>query len=296
MKKQYHEKFTKLLKYIDSHLSEQLTVCHLSQQVHFSAFHFHRQFSSYIGQPLSQYIQQQRLRRAAFQLVFRKELSIGEIAYQASFSNAESFSRAFKKITKQSPSAYRKNPCSPSFYQDFTGQLKDSTHMTATNHIAATPLTKNQVSIVNFPETQIALYIHRGSPNTIMASVQHFIEWRKNNNLPPNKSATYNLVYDDPNTTPTNEFTFGIAAQIQSPIAKNSHRVVNQTIPAGKCARLRHFGSDSLLEKSFELLYGQWLPESGEELRDQPCIMHRVAMFPDVSESETIIDIYLPLT
>lgn len=295
MKKTYQEKFTLLLAFIDEHLSEKLTIELLSQKAHFSPFHFHRQFSHYIGQPVHQYIQERRLRRAAFQLVFRTELSISEIAYQANFSNAESFARAFKKITKTTPSTFRKQPCSESFYQDFTGQLKGTKFMAAMSKNARKPLHLSDVTLVDFPETHVALYLHQGPPSSIMASVQHFIEWRKQNNLPPKKSATYNLVYDDPSSTPANEYKFGIAAQIHSPIADNNYQVQNHIILAGKCAKLRHIGSDSLLEKSFEFLFGQWLPESNEELRDQPCIMHRVAMFPDVNESETIIDIYLPL-
>nr|WP_231855061.1 GyrI-like domain-containing protein [Photobacterium profundum] len=42
-------------------------------------------------------------------------------------------------------------------------------------------------------------------------------------------------------------------------------------------------------------LYGQWLPESGEELRDDPCFFHYMNFFPEVSEHELITDIYLPL-
>jgi len=294
MNARYTEKFGQLLKYIDCHLSEKLTIEQLSKQVHFSEFHFHRQFSSFIGQPLFQYIQQQRLRRAAYQLVFRKEFSVSEIAFQACFSNTESFSRAFKKNTTQAPSEYRKQPCSASFYQDYSNQLNREEIMKPIDFVNDSR-NPNKIAIVEFPETQIALYLHQGSPNTIMASVQHFIEWRKKNNLPPSKSATYNLVYSDPHTTPADEFTFGIAAQTQSPITENEYQVINQTIPTGKCAKLRHIGSDKFLENSFDLLYGKWLPESGEELRDHPCILHRVTMFPDVNESEAIIDIYLPL-
>ena len=42
-------------------------------------------------------------------------------------------------------------------------------------------------------------------------------------------------------------------------------------------------------------LYGDWLAESGEELRDFSCFFHYVTKFPDVPENECITDIYLPL-
>jgi AraC family transcriptional regulator len=42
-------------------------------------------------------------------------------------------------------------------------------------------------------------------------------------------------------------------------------------------------------------LYTQWLPDSGESLRDFPLFFHYVNVGPDVAEHEMITDIYLPL-
>ena len=67
------------------------------------------------------------------------------------------------------------------------------------------------------------------------------------------------------------------------------------TIPAGRCALLRHVGSDDQLGRSIRYLYANWLPASGEELRDFPLFMRRVTFFPDVPDSEAVTDIYLPL-
>jgi len=66
-------------------------------------------------------------------------------------------------------------------------------------------------------------------------------------------------------------------------------------IPAGRCALLRHVGSDDQLGRSIRHLYSSWLPTSGEDLRDYPLYLRRVAFFPDVPDSEAITDIYLPL-
>ena len=66
-------------------------------------------------------------------------------------------------------------------------------------------------------------------------------------------------------------------------------------IPAGRCALLRHVGSDDHLGHSIRHLYSQWLPASGEELRDFPLFLQRVVFYPDVPDNEAITDIYLPL-
>jgi AraC family transcriptional regulator len=86
-----------------------------------------------------------------------------------------------------------------------------------------------------------------------------------------------------------------ICAQTDKELAENAEGIVLKQIPAGKCAVFRHIGSDQLLALSFKYLYGQWLPQSDEVLRDSPCFLHRVNLYPDVPEHQSIIDIYMPL-
>ena len=67
-------------------------------------------------------------------------------------------------------------------------------------------------------------------------------------------------------------------------------------IPAGRCALLRHTGSDDQLGNSIRHLYATWLPVSGEETREFPLFMQRMKFFPDVPDSEAVTYIYLPLS
>ncbi|MEW6990939.1 GyrI-like domain-containing protein [Colwelliaceae bacterium 6441] len=291
----YQDRFSLILSFIDKNLDQTISIKSLSEIAYFSEYHFHRQFSTYIGLPVKKYIQNQRLTKSSYQLVFRQELSIGEISTQANFTNAESFARAFKREFNQSPSEFRKQPHSQPWQNQ--GAINETLQKVKENMFTQTNCSNdiNAVSIINFPETKLAVYQHTGSASDLMKSVQHFITWRKANNLPPSRYKTYNLVYNDPAETPDADFKFDICTQTDYDISDNEYNVVNKTIPAGKCAKYRHIGSDQFLEKSLHLLYGQWLPQSGETLRDFPCILERVRMFPDVAESETIIDIYLPL-
>jgi AraC family transcriptional regulator len=113
--------------------------------------------------------------------------------------------------------------------------------------------------------------------------------------LPPRTSATFNIIYDDPEDTPPDQFRFGLCAGTSQPVAPNDAGVTALTIPAGRCALLRHTGSDDQLGRSILHLYREWLPGSGETPRDFPLFMRRVTFFPDVPDSEAITDIYLPL-
>ena len=151
------------------------------------------------------------------------------------------------------------------------------------------------VELVSFKETKIAVLEHRGAPEKLGNSIRRFIEWRKDNKLPPSKSRTYNIVYDDPSVATPDQYRFDLCASIASDISENDYGVVVKSIPAGRCAVIRHLGSDDTLGESIHYLYSEWLPTVEEELRDFPLFLERVSFFPDVPEHQMVTDIYLPL-
>ena len=151
------------------------------------------------------------------------------------------------------------------------------------------------VEIVHFETRRIAVLEHRGDPKLLFESVRKFIDWRKQNRLPPSRSATFNVIYDDPSTTPEEQFRFDLCAAVTRPIEPNDHGVIERAIPAGRCARLRYVGSEDGLGEAIAFLYSTWLPRSGEELRGFPLFLERVRFAPELAEHESEIDLYLPL-
>jgi AraC family transcriptional regulator len=211
------------------------------------------------------------------------------IALESGYESAEAFSRAFKKALGQSPSEFREQPQWESWHATYqpSSELRRS-HMK--------PQTQaEQIRIVQFPETRIAVLEHRGDLQRIGDTVRQFIAWRKHNSLPPRISATYNLFYDDPAQVAPEDFRMDICVATNKEIPANEYGVVAKTIPAGRCAVLRHVGSNDTLPATVHLLYAEWLPQSGEELRDFPLFFQRVSFFPDVAESEAVTDVFLPL-
>jgi AraC family transcriptional regulator len=277
----YARCITRVLNHIEAHLDGDLSVDRLSAVANFSSFHFHRQFSAYLGIGVGRLVQLFRLRRASMQLVFNPSASITDIAYDAGFANLESFSRAFKKETGQSPSTFRTQP------EWAMWQVKTMLDIRQEH-------TKMQVDIVDFPETLVAALEHHGPEQLVYNTTKRFIEWRQANGLHPKVGNTYGVHYTDPATTPPDDYRLDICLSVAGPIASNPQGVVTKTIPAGRCARVRHVGSRHNIH-SAEWIYREWLPQSGEELRDYPVFFHYVNVGPDAQEHEMITDVYLPL-
>lgn len=150
------------------------------------------------------------------------------------------------------------------------------------------------VRIVQFPQTQVAVFEHRGDPKTIPDSVRRFIAWRREVGLTPPSSATFNVFWENPDATSPDDYRLDLCAGTSREVAPNDAGVVNKVIPSGRCAVLRHIGPDPL-DATFRYLYLDWLPSSGESPRDFPPFAQRVAFPPFVPEHESIVDLYLPL-
>lgn len=287
--KAYAERINRVCDYIYKHLDEELPLDLLSELAHFSKFHFHRQFSEYTGITINRFIQLMRLKRASYRLAFAKDERIIDIALDAQFENPESFSRAFKNVFKQTPSQFRAEPQWPEWHARVQLQIPNKEGYKKMNK-------EMNIKIVDFAQTQVAVLEHRAPPDRVNESVGKFIEWRKQSKLSPvSTSKTYGLVYDNPETTPPEEFRFDLCGSVEEDIPNNQYNIKQGEIPGGRCAVLRHNGSLDNIGETVCYMYAKWLPESGEELRDYPCFFHYLNLITDVEEHELKTDIYLPL-
>lgn len=152
------------------------------------------------------------------------------------------------------------------------------------------------VRIVDFKETKIAVLEHRGPVDLLNNSVATFIEWRKSGNYSPvGSSLTIGIVYDNPDATEPDKFRFDICGSVTSEVPANPQGVINKVIPGGRCAVVRHFGAHERIGETIYPLYRDWLPQSGEELRDFPLYFHYLNLFPETPECDLKTDVYLPL-
>lgn len=287
-KEHYRERLARVLDYVNEHLDEELNVEVLCNVAAFSKFHFHRQFKAAFGIGVGRYLRLLRLQRASRQLAFDTNTPVTEIAMAAGYDAPEAFSRAFKEAVGYTPSAYRQAPSWVSLLLPYPSLL-ESRSLEMHNIF-----TLDQVELVELPAIHVAKITHHGDPSRLHETIKKFIAWRKLVGLSREVSSTYNIFHVEPETAPE-DFRVDLCASTDRPVPKNNEGVTATVIPAGYCAMLRIVGNADDLEPAASFLYRDWLPVSGEELRDFPMFCQRVSFFPDVPESQAITDLYLPL-
>lgn len=101
------ERVEKAINYIEENLDSDLSISILADHHHLSESHFKRWFKKEVGITPMDYIQRKRIEQAKQDLVYKRELSITDIAFQLKFSSSQYFSTVFKKYAGISPFEYR---------------------------------------------------------------------------------------------------------------------------------------------------------------------------------------------
>ena len=93
------------IEYIHAHLNGDLRLSTVAAEVSFSPVYFHNYFRAATGMTLREYVEEQRIKRAASLLV-DSDYTLSGIAYECGFSSQAYFSYAFKRRMGRTPRKY----------------------------------------------------------------------------------------------------------------------------------------------------------------------------------------------
>jgi AraC family transcriptional regulator len=283
----YHARMLRVLDHIDRHLDGDLDLEAVSSIAAFSKFHFHRQFKATFGVSLHRYVQLARMRQASRRLADGEGPSVTDIALDAGYETPDAFARAFRQRFGQSPSRFRKSPDWEPWLAAF-GPLN-----TARSKIMRATFTPDQVTIREVAPTPVAIFEHRGDPETLDTTIERFIAWRKAAGLSPRTNPTFNIWHTERRPADPADYRMDLCVGLDRPVESNGEAVKAGEIPGGRCAVLRVSGNTHNLEPAALYLYRDWLPASGEEMRDFPIYCQRFFLEPP--EEGFAAELFLPL-
>jgi AraC-like DNA-binding protein len=97
---------TRAKEFIVENHEEDISLGQVAKAVNTSTFHFCKTFKKTTGLNFTEYVSRVRVEKAK-NLLLNPNLRVSEIAYQVGFQSLTHFNRVFKRITGQSPTAYR---------------------------------------------------------------------------------------------------------------------------------------------------------------------------------------------
>ena len=94
--------------FINTHISEDVSIDKICETVHMSKYHFCRKFKAILGSTVMDYVLKTRIAKAKHMLA-TTDFSVGELSEKCGFSSIAYFCRVFKENEGVSPLKYRKS-------------------------------------------------------------------------------------------------------------------------------------------------------------------------------------------
>jgi AraC family transcriptional regulator len=274
------ELVARALAHVDLHLGETLDAATLADKAAMSRYHFHRVFHAYVGCSVGAYVTWRRLQRACALLVSGQEPVI-DVALGVGYESAQALAKAMQRELGITPTAVRRGDAAAwkSLLQPWRTPALDKLNE------GETPMKPER--FVKLPSGLVALTTTaRGMVDNNMtraaqqafgelaaAVVQagRFGEVRSWMCLVPDDAQGP----DDPHCRYVAGAIFGYAmadgsGRCEQPELPLSGTMAWQPVAEGRYAVFLHVGPYTELHKTWDTVYRQWLPASGEKLRDEP--------------------------
>jgi len=284
----YRERTVRTLVYIQEHLDDALELEQVAAVAAFSSFHFHRIFRGLVGESLKEYVRRLRLERAARNL---KQLDgpIIEIALQAGFETHESFTRAFGDMFGISPSAYR-TAHKPAPESASGTHLDDVSGYRPPDYPDLPP-----VEVKELPPMRLLFLRHVGPYTQVGATWGRLMSWAGMRGLLGPNMKLIGIVHDDPDVTPPDKVRYDAAVVVNRPVQPEGEFGVME-LAGGSYAVVTHKGPYEGLGKTYQRVYGGWLPKSGYRLRDVPAFEQYLNSPRDTKPEDLRTLIHVPLS
>ncbi len=268
---EYEKRVNRVIDHVREHLGEELSLERLAQVAAFSSFHFHRIFRAITGETLFAFIQRLRLERAAVALIHHRDESVLAVALDHGFSSAATFARAFRGHFGMSATAWRTGGAQRWSKRSKPNRKPSKAKRRGRRH--GSPQTSKEdtmnVAVRELPRYRVAYmrYVGPYGPHGIPELWKRFRKWME---LGPN-SIKLGIGHDDPDVTAPEKCRYDACVVVPESFAGDTWVNVID-VPGGKYAVAEFIGTADKIREAWEALYRSWLPGSGYQPDDRPCL------------------------
>ena len=278
------------VEYIEGHLHEDIGLREVSRETGYSYYHMTRLFTAAMGESVGRYINRRRLYSASEKLI-RSDRRVLDIALDSGFASSEAFSRAFKAAFGMSPAAYRK--AGLDLVATAKRELAPGDVQHIANNISHTPeiLWREEIKIAGIRGVTSL------SDNRLPALWRQFLDLRAELLGPEAECVGYGVCETQP-TVYTKNGDVAFSAMVGSPVKSLDGLpapLEGKTVSGGKYAVFTHRGTFANLFKTYQYIFGTWLPAAGEELDDREDFELYERSVTSFDDADNEVKIFVPV-
>jgi AraC family transcriptional regulator len=281
------EQLTRVLAHLQTHLETDLSVDGLARVAELSPFHFEREFTRHVGEPVKSHVTRLRLERAAFRLLINED-KVLSIALSNGFNSHETFSRAFRQRFGVSPRDYRTQNVIPREVGDAGVRRDDGLPSTGAR------FSISRTALCTLAPVPVAYIRHTGNYEAVSDDIfDRLTAWAHRNRLGPN-FVFFGVGWDAPGVTPTARLRFDACIRVPRPF-RASGEVGFQTLPSGPHALTTVVGPFSTHMDAYRQIFQQVLALKNVEPLGVPSIEQYHTDRVVVGAPTNRTDIYIPV-
>lgn len=263
----YEDRINRAIALIDRQIDKDLSLERLADEACMSSFHFHRVFSSLTGESIHSFTTRMRMQRALALTQRGTKPQWKDVAGALGYRSPDVFSRAFK----------RQYGCTPSEF-DLQGWWRERPDREATLQVSsyflrpAPPVSSDfVVTMQSRPASKLILSRATGAyvePGRLLAAYDAISKAAAQLQvaLPGRLSGASQ---DDPELVPLSRCRYDFALEVADDTAIPKHLLAGYR-EEGRWAVTHVSGDMEAVDRSWNMLFKSWLPQSSVELRDAP--------------------------
>ena len=293
----YQQRIRLVLRHIEQHLDARPDLEELARIACFSPYHFHRIFSSIVGESVAAYVRRLLLERAAMQLGHSPE-SVTQIALGAGYDSVDAFTRAFRAHLGMLPSEYRRRQGHLE-----AARRRDITRPLFYHEIPHLP--PMEVRIETFAPRLVAAVRHTGPYDDSGPAWERLCGVLGAHGMLSGASVAFGVSHDNPDITAPKKCRMDACVSLPAGLGENSvslrpllqHEEIFLRHIGGEqeYAALRIKGPYSLLHPAYRSLFGMWFPQSGREPDNDPGFEIYWNSPQTTAETDLLTEICIPL-
>lgn len=270
-KPDYVVRVNRAIDHITQNLEGPLDLETLAKVARFSPYHFHRVWSTLMGETLATFVKRLRLERAVYLMSHGRNKTLTEVALASGFSSSSDFSRSFRAQFGVPPSAFDE--------ERFRAEGRRQMQMTVAPpgeqaRLSALPLGENPdhftARLVDLPKRRVA-YRRALNPYTsdgVSRATEQLLNGARAQGLQGGQWLGYQ--WEDPELVPLEKCRYDVGLVVPCAVALDGG-VSEITFEAMRVAEIEISGPIELEMRALDWLYRTWLPSSQFMPAHQPC-------------------------
>lgn len=301
MNGEYKHRIDSVIRYIEENGSQKLTLEDLARAANFSKYHFSRIFTAMTGVTPVAFLNRKRLEKSV-RLLGETNMTVLAIAGECGFESLSAYHALFKKHYGTTPNEMRKARTQYSNISQWASNMPEETAAgTAYNENRKRSLLgrtwDRMIAIKEFPPLNVAYVRHVGSYLDTGAAWDKLGRWAYERGITPPSQHFIGVSLDDAGLVDEYACRYDACVTLPEDWTPDSAdpQVQFKSLSGGMYAVYPFYDTIDKFVLAYQNVFGLWLPNSGYEADDRPCLEFCLNDPARDPEGKCRVDLYVPI-